>query len=86
MVDPFVGEKGFLTVEFMDIKILTWNVRGMGNRDKRMAICKGFVGAVIQETKIEAITDQIVADIWGSPSKDWVALPSWGASRGILLI
>lgn len=27
-----VMEKGIISVDFMDLKLLTWNVRGMGNR------------------------------------------------------
>lgn len=56
-----------------------------------MTICKDFAGVgpdilVLQETKIEVMSDLIVADVWGSYSNDWLALPSWGASGGILLI
>lgn len=28
------GVEGLFLSDFMDIKILTWNVKGLGNRDK----------------------------------------------------
>lgn len=42
----FVGVKGLSLSEFMDLQLLYWNVRGMGNKDKRVAICKGLIGCV----------------------------------------
>lgn len=39
-----VQGKGSHTVELIDLKLLTWNVRGLGNSDKRVAICKGLSG------------------------------------------
>lgn len=44
MWEVSVGEKGLCFSESMDIKILTWNVRGLDNKDKRIAIRKGFCG------------------------------------------
>lgn len=73
--------KGLSLSDLMDLKLLTWNVRGLGNMDKRVAICKDFNGVfsdilVLQETKVEAMSDQFVREIWGKPSKYWLALPS----------
>lgn len=75
----------------MDPKLLTWNVRGLGNRDKRISICKGVGGLnpdilVLQVSKNEQITRSMVKEVWGRDSNYWVALPSRGASGGILMI
>jgi exonuclease III len=53
----------------MSLKILTWNVRGLNNRDKRLRIknmIKDWHADVIclQETKLELITTQIVRSLW----------------------
>lgn len=85
------GVKGLYLVDFMDLKILTWNVRGLGNRDKRVAVYKGIGGVslnilVLQESKIEEMSNRMVAEIWGPPIKEWLALPFGGASGGILII
>lgn len=38
------GVKGLCLSDFMDIKIRTWNARGLGNRDKRIVVHKGYIG------------------------------------------
>lgn len=75
----------------MDLRLLSWNVRGLGNHDKRVAICKDINSylsdmLVLQETKREIMSDQFVKEIWGKASNQWLALPSWGALCGILMI
>lgn len=75
----------------MDLKIFSWNVRGLGNRDKRVSINRSIVDAkpdiiCVQETKIQSMSDSIIKDVWGSSTDSWVALPSWGASGGILVL
>lgn len=44
MVVATRGGNELSQVDFMGLKILTWNVSGMGNTDKRMAVCKGIGG------------------------------------------
>lgn len=63
----------------------------MGNRDKRIVINQNMLGAnpdllCLQETKIQEMNDKVVKEVWGDRPYAWMALPSWGASRGILLI
>lgn len=75
----------------MDLKILSWNVRGMGNRDKMVAINQNIIVAkpdiiCLLETKIQAMCDRIVSDVWGSNTKSGLALALWGASNGILMV
>lgn len=52
-----VGEKGLFSSNFMDPKLLSWNVKGLENRDKRNTIDKGLGVVnpntlVLQETKV----------------------------------
>lgn len=57
----------------MDPKILSWNVRGLGSKDKMIIICKSLIGIhpdilVLQETKHGDMLDLIVKEVWGKPS------------------
>lgn len=86
-----VGVKGLSLSDHMDLQLISWNVRGMGNKDKRVAIRKGLRGRnlnilVLQETKMMVMLDPVVKEVWGKVSKCWLSLPSWGASGGILLM
>lgn len=53
----------------MSLNIITWNVRGLNNRDKRLCI-KNMIKdwrvdiICLQETKLELITTQIVRRLW----------------------
>lgn len=75
----------------MKHSILSWNVRGLGGRDKHPSIkdcirkAKGSV-VIIQETKLETISGRLVNDIWGIPSVSWEVLPSVGASGGVCIM
>lgn len=67
----------------MDLKLLSWNVHGLGNRDKRVAVNKGFVGGhpdilVLQETKLSFMDEKVVREIWGLGPNKWLDLPSRG--------
>lgn len=74
----------------MDFKIFSWNVRGLGNRDKRVTvgqcISKSLDLVCFQETKLSVMNDMIVNDVWGQRTSSWLTLPYWGALGGILLI
>lgn len=75
----------------MDLKTLSWNVQGLSNKEKHIIISQGFIIAkpdliCLQETKLREMNDMFVKDIWGLSSSSWLALLSWGASGGILLI
>lgn len=70
----------------MDLKNLSWNVRGLRNRDKRVVLFQCIVKTCLdilclQESKIREMSEGFVQDIWGLQTLDWLSLPSWGASR-----
>ncbi|RVW38710.1 Transposon TX1 uncharacterized 149 kDa protein [Vitis vinifera] len=73
------------------MKIISWNVRGLGSRNKRRMV-KDFLKTenpdvvMIQETKKEICDRRFVGSVWTARNKDWVALPTSGASGGILII
>ena len=75
----------------MNLKILTWNVRGLHDQDKRLRIknlLKEWHANVVclQETKMEVITSQFVRSLWRCRYVDWMFLRSNGASGGSLLM
>ena len=75
----------------MNVKILSWNVRGMNDSGKRLCIknmMKDWNADIIclQETKMELITAQIIRSLWRCHYVDWVFLGSIGASGGIVLM
>lgn len=75
----------------MDLNLLSWNVRGMVNRDKRAVIKRGISNLTpdilcVQESKMQALSDGVVKEVWGLRPCKWLALPSLGASGGILLV
>ena len=75
----------------MNLKLLSWNVRGLNEVDKRLQIRNllrslKFDIVRLQETKLEWITRGIVRSIWSCPYVDWLYLGSDGASGGILLM
>jgi len=71
--------------------VLTFNVRGLGGRQKKNKI-KELVRdhkvdfLAIQETKMEVINTRLCQRFWGSVDCDWAFLPSEGNSGGILSI
>ena len=75
----------------MNLKLISWNVRGLNEVDKRLQIRNLLLSwkadiVCLQETKLEWITRGIVRSIWSCPYVDWLYLGSDGASGGILLI
>ncbi|KAJ9685364.1 hypothetical protein PVL29_017406 [Vitis rotundifolia] len=73
------------------MKIISWNTKGLGSRNKRRVI-KDFLRSenpdvvMIQETKKEKCDRRFVGSVWMVRDKEWAALPSCGASGGILII
>ncbi|RVW45741.1 hypothetical protein CK203_094977 [Vitis vinifera] len=82
---------GGLGPECFSMKIISWNVRGLGSSNKRRVI-KDFLRlenpdvVMIQETKKEKCDKRLVGSVWTIRNKDWVILPACGASGGILFI
>ena len=73
------------------MKIISWNTRGLGSRNKRRVV-KDFLRSknpdvvMIQETKKVECDRRFVGNVWTVRNKEWAALPVCGASGGILII
>jgi len=75
----------------MKPKILSWNVRGLNEGDKRLRVrnlLRQWKADIIclQETKLEFISNNLVRSLWGCPFVDWCYLASCGASGGMLIM
>ena len=74
----------------MKLKILSWNVRGANDSSKRKII-KNYIRdqmvdlICIQETKIQAMSEDIVRSLGTRRFIDWRALNVEGATGGILI-
>ncbi|KAL6288610.1 hypothetical protein ACE6H2_006120 [Prunus campanulata] len=73
------------------MKIVSWNIRGLGSRSKRLLIKEQLRRlkpdiVILVETKKETINKKLVASVWGSRFKEWVFSPSTGRSGGIVLM
>ncbi|KAJ9556157.1 hypothetical protein OSB04_010771 [Centaurea solstitialis] len=73
------------------LKILSWNINGMGKETKRKWV-KDIVATqkisflCLQETKMVVEHDWQVSSVWGRKSMEFVALDSCGHSSGILTV
>ncbi|KAL4602692.1 hypothetical protein ACB092_10G072500 [Castanea dentata] len=72
----------------MNLKILSWKVRGLNVVEKRLQIrnlLRTWRADIVclQETKLEWITRGIVRSIWGCPYVDWLYQGSKGSSEGV---
>ncbi|KAF8412886.1 hypothetical protein HHK36_000858 [Tetracentron sinense] len=69
----------------IEIKIIAWNVRGLGRGEKRLDV-KSLLRKIkpdlvaIQETKLEELNARVVSEVWDNKNVDWVFVPSVGAS------
>jgi exonuclease III len=75
----------------MNLKIISWNVRGLNDSDKRLRVrnlLRLWKADLIclQETKLGHFDRKMIRSLWGSPHVDWISLGSNGASGGILLM
>ena len=75
----------------MNFKLLSWNVRGLNELEKRLQICNLLRSwradiVCLHDTKLEWITRGINRSIWSFPYIDWLYLGSEGASRGIFFL
>ena len=75
----------------MNLKIISWNVRGLNNPQKRdnvKNLLKEWKCDVVcfQETKLDRANSFVVKSLWGSPFFDWVALDVIHTVGGVLLI
>ena len=75
----------------MKIKILSWNVRGVNNSEKRKVI-KQFIRdqrvdlVCLQETKVQNMNLRMVRSLGARRFLDWVSVDAMGSAGGILLM
>ncbi len=76
---------------FMQLKLLSWNVRGVNNTQKREVI-RNFLRdwrcnvVCLQETKIDCMDIRMVRSLWGNQFVDWLALDAINTAGGVLLM
>ena len=74
----------------MRIKILSWNIRGVNDSDKRKVI-KNLIRTnrvdlvCLQETKVQVMNIEMVRSLGVGRFLNWIALNAKGSARGILL-
>ena len=73
------------------MKLLSWNVRGLGGAGKKREVShlvrerKPFI-LCIQETKLPVFDAFVCKSIWGDDNVDYSYQPSVGASGGIVML
>ncbi|RVW28979.1 LINE-1 reverse transcriptase-like [Vitis vinifera] len=86
---PYVGE-GLIKMDVMKLRVLSWNVRGANDSEKRKVI-KALIKSqkvdvvCLQETKIQEMSRMIVRSLGVGRCLDWKVLNSRGASGGVLV-
>ena len=76
---------------FMNLKILSWNVRGL-NDCRKCSIVKTLLREwkcdviCLQETKLNGMDRQMVGNFWSCPFVDWVALDAVQTVGGVLMV
>lgn len=74
----------------MNLRIITWNVRGLNDPNKRkvikLAVRKWKAHVLcLQETKMNSLSGDIVKSLWGSRWVEWEIMEANGTAGGILL-
>ena len=76
---------------FVYMNILSWNIRGLGSK-KKMRNVRRFLSSqnpnvvMLQDTKREIWDKRFVSSVWKGRSMEWAALPTCGASWGIVIM
>jgi exonuclease III len=75
----------------MKPRILSWNMRGLNKRRKRLRISnllRDWKADVIyfQETKLKSLSRSVLRSLWRCNHFDWCSLDASGASGGILIM
>ena len=89
LADELLSSWGFYV--FMNLKILSWNVRGLNDCRKR-SIVKNLLHEwkcdviCLKETKLSSMDRQMVGNLWNYPFVDWVALDAVQTASGVLLM
>lgn len=69
---------------------LSWNVKGLGSAIK-WRLVKEYIKKseadiiMLQESKLEGVDNKWVRSIWMIRDRQWVVMPSVGASRGQII-
>ena len=76
---------------FMKLKILSWNVRGINNPQKRERVrywLRQWQSDIVclQETKLDSLDRRLIRSIWGNSYVDWAVLDAVGTAGGVLLL
>ena len=75
----------------MNLKILSWNVRGL-NDCRKHSIVKNLLREwkcdviCLQKTKLSGLDRQMVGSLWSCPFVDWVALDAIQIAGGVLMM
>lgn len=72
------------------MKMVSWNVRGLGGWEKRSKIKEFLLSCspdivLLQETKLQEVHAFDVSSFWGARCMDWMVLPSCGPLEVLLL-
>ena len=76
---------------FVYMNILSWNIRGLGSK-KKMRNVRRFLSSqnpnvvMLQDTKREIWDKRFVSSVWKGRSMECAALPTCGASGGIVIM
>ena len=73
------------------MKLMTYNVRGLGGRVKRKAlkqiVMKEKVEILcVQESKLEVVDQKICKEVWGDSEVEWRAVPATNRAGGIITL
>ena len=75
----------------MKLKIISWNVRGLNDSQKRL-IVRSLLHewkcdvVCLQETKLVGVDRQMVSILWSCSYVDWVALDVDQMAGGVLIL
>lgn len=74
----------------ININILSWNVRGMNDRDKRLSVRQSVLVekpdfVTFQETKLRSINTTMLREMCGRRLDQYLELPAQGTRGGVLL-
>lgn len=73
------------------MRILSWNVRGLGGLSRKLVV-KYLVKrqkiqiALLQETKLKHISDATANQLWGKRYVKWVAVDAVGSAGGMMML
>ncbi|XP_028114977.1 uncharacterized protein LOC114312878 [Camellia sinensis] len=73
------------------MKLLTWNVRGLGRKEKRSKVKRllkdrGIDIALFQETKKASMSEKEIKEIWARDSMEYMTVDVEGSAGGLLCI